>query len=325
MRFLLSRLLRASLLMVGVSVLCFLFMQMAHGNFFDEMKLNPQISPETIASLRAHYGLDRPVIVRYKRWAVSVLQGDLGYSLAYNVPVAPLLWKRAQHTLILTSAAAVLTWIIAVPLGVCTASRRGRPADKFVGSAIGLLISVPEIVMALALLAIVVRWRLLPVGGMRSLGSEEFTGWLRFRDLITHMLLPITILLLGGVPVVERHVRASVVEALNTSYIRAARGMGISPARILVRHALPLAANSAISLFGLSVAGLIGGSLLVEAITGWPGLGPLLLEATLSRDLYVVIGTVLLSAGFLVAGNLISDVLLLIADPRVGAGETSAQ
>jgi peptide/nickel transport system permease protein len=324
MRYLAARLLRALLLLVGVSLLCFLFTQMAPGSFFDEMRLNPQVSPETIASLRTQYGLDQPLPVRYARWSMSVIHGDFGYSIAYNAPVAPLLWTRARHTLLLTFTATLLTWIIGVPIGVYTASSRGRPLDRVVGIANSFLISVPEIVIALALLAIAVRWRVVPVGGMMSLAADDLSAWGKLRDLMAHMLLPTLILLLGGIPVVERHIRASVAEALQTSYVQAARGLGIGRARILFRHALPLAANPAITLFGLSLAGLLGGSLLVETITGWPGLGPLILEATFSRDLYVVIGAVMLSAAFLVAGNLVADLLLLICDPRIHAGEPDA-
>ena len=324
MKYIAGRLLRTTLLLLGVSALCFLFMQIAPGSFFDEMRLNPQISPETIANLRSHYGLDKPFIVRYGRWMISVFEGNFGYSIAYNAPVAPLLWERAKHTLLLTSLAMLLAWCIGVPIGIYTAASRGRPFDKFVGTANSLLISVPEMVIALALLAIAVRWRITPVGGMMSLGWEDLPFWEKLRDLGLHLVLPTSILVLGCVPIIERHIRAGVVEALETPAIRFARGMGIGRTRLLFRHVLPLAANAAITLFGLSLAGLLGGSLLVEVITGWPGLGPLILDATLSRDLYLVIGAVMLSTVFLLAGNLIADLLLFAADPRIRAGEPHA-
>src|ERR1700757_2285705 len=132
MKFLLRRLIRALLLMIGVSVLCFLFTEMAPGSFFDEMRLNPQISPETISTLRAHYGLDQPLLVRYGRWLAAVVRGDLGFSIAYNGAVAPLLWDRAKNTLLLTTTAMWITWLIAVPVGVWTAAWRGRWLDRFV-------------------------------------------------------------------------------------------------------------------------------------------------------------------------------------------------
>ncbi len=320
----LQRLLRSVLLLFGVSLLCFLFTEMAPGSFFDEMRLNPQISPETISTLRARYGLDRPLVIRYSRWIASSIQGDFGYSIAYNAPVAPLLWTRAKNTLLLTVTATLLTWLLGVPLGLWTASARGKLADRLVTPASALLLSVPEIVLAVGLLALAVRWRFVPVGGMVSLGFEDLSPSEKFHDIAAHMLLPVSILVMGGVAVVERHVRASVLEVLDTPYIQAARGLGIGRLRLLFRHVLPVAANPAISLFGFSIATLLGGSLVVEVVTGWPGLGPLILDATLSRDLYVVIGAVLLSAVFMIAGNLIADLLLLAADPRIRAGESGA-
>jgi peptide/nickel transport system permease protein len=318
----LKRLLRSVLLLFGVSVLCFLFTEMAPGSFFDEMRLNPQVSPETISNLRARYGLDRPLVVRYCRWIRLAIRGDLGYSIAYNAPVAPLLWTRARNTLLLTTTATFLTWLLGVPLGLWTASARGKLVDKLMTPSSSLLLSVPEIVLAIGILALAVRWRFLPVGGMMSLGFEDFSVGEKLHDLAVHSLLPVAILVLGGVAVVERHVRASVVEVLETPYIRAARGLGVGPVRLLFRHVLPVAANPAISLFGFSIAALLGGSLVVEVVTGWPGLGPLILDATLSRDLYLVIGAVLFSAVFMIAGNLVSDFLLLTSDPRIRAGES---
>ncbi len=324
MRYLGRRLLRAGLLLVGVSALCFLFTEMAPGSFFDEMRLNPQISPETIAALRARYGLDQPLPVRYVRWMAAVVRGDFGYSIAYNTPVAPLLWARAKNTLLLTTTATFLTWLIAVPLGVLTAASRGRWLDKIslVGSS--LLISIPELVIAIALLALAVRTRVVPVGGMKSLGFDELSTWGQFQDVAQRMLLPASVLVLASIAVVERHVRASVLEVLRAPYIQAARGLGIGRTRLLFRHVLPVAANPAISLFGFSLAALLSGSLLVEVVTGWPGLGPLILDATLSRDLYLVIGGVMLSAVFMVAGNFVADLWLLASDPRIRAGESDA-
>jgi peptide/nickel transport system permease protein len=321
MKYLVQRALRAVLLLFGVSVLCFVFTEITPGSFFDEMRLNPQISPETISALRTHYGLDRPAAVRYVRWMASVMRGDFGYSLAYNTPVSQLLWARAKNTLLLTSVATLLTWVIGLPLGIWTASSRGRFLDRLVGTGSSFLISIPEIVIAIVLLALAVRWRVVPVGGMMSLGSEDLSGWEKIRDISLHMLLPVSMLVLGSVAIVERHVRASVLEVLEAPCIHAARGLGIGRTRLLFRYVLPLAANPAISLFGFSLAGLLGGSLLVEVVAGWPGLGPLILDATLSRDLYVVIGAVMFSAVFMVAGNFIADGLLLVCDPRIRAGE----
>jgi len=319
------RLIRAAFLLVGVSILCFLFTEMAPGSFFDEMRLNPQISPETISSLRARYGLDQPLVVRYGRWLRSALHADFGYSIAYNAPVAPLLWSRAKNTLLLATTGMLMTWLISIPLGVWAAARSGRMLDKSVRVASSLLVSIPEVVIAVALLAIVVRWRVLPVGGMTSMDNEGLSQWARLQEIASRMLLPTIILALGESAIIVRHLRASVLEVLDTPFVQAARGLGIGRTRLLFRHVLPVAASPAISLLGFSLAGLLSGSLLVEVICGWPGLGPLILDATLSRDFYLVIGGIMLSALFMVGGNLVADIMLLACDPRIRTGALDAR
>jgi peptide/nickel transport system permease protein len=325
MSYLGRRLIRAAFLLVGVSILCFLFTEMAPGSFFDEMRLNPQISPETISSLRSRYGLDQPLVVRYGRWLRSALHADFGYSIAYNAPVAPLLWSRAKNTLLLATTGMLLTWVISIPLGVWAAARSGRMLDKSVRVASSLLVSIPEVVIAVALLAILVRWRVLPVGGMTSMDNEGLSQWARLPEIASRMLLPTIILTLGESAIIVRHLRASVLEVLDTPFVQAARGLGIGRTRLLFRHVLPVAASPAISLLGFSLAGLLSGSLLVEVICGWPGLGPLILDATLSRDFYLVIGGIMLSALFMVGGNLVADIMLLACDPRIRTGALDAR
>src|SRR5258707_1302308 len=130
MRYFLRRLLQAAFLLIGVSILAFLFSSLAPGNYFDEMRLNPQISPETVAALRAQYELDRPIAVRYANWVNSVAHGEMGFSFAYNSPVAPLLWVRARNTLVLTLTATILAWALALPLGIWSAVTLGRVPDR---------------------------------------------------------------------------------------------------------------------------------------------------------------------------------------------------
>jgi peptide/nickel transport system permease protein len=255
--------------------------------------------------------------VRYVRWVKSVFRGEWGYSFAYNQPVRSLLMVRARNTLLLTTLAMALAWLIAVPIGVWIASRRGRWDDQLASASTSLLLSVPELVLALGLLYLVIRTHALPVGGMVSTGFDRLGSWEKVRDLAAHLIVPVTTLVLASLPILIRHVRASMMEVLQAPFIQAARGHGIGRSRLLFCYALPAAANPLISLFGLSVAGLLSGSLLVEVITGWPGLGPLLLEACFSRDIYVVIGVVMASTMFMILGSLLADVMLLVADPRI--------
>jgi peptide/nickel transport system permease protein len=317
MKYLERRLIHGLLLLIGVSVLCFAFSALAPGNFFDDMKLNPQISPATVASLRSEYGIDQPLPLRYGRWVKSVLRGEWGYSFAYNCPVRSLLWVRARNTLFLALPATFLAWLIAVPLGVWTASRRGRWDDRLGLAATSLLLSVPELVIALVLLYWVVRTHVLPTGGMVSVRFDGLGVQKKLIDLSAHLAVPATTLVLASLPLLVRHIRASVIEVLQAPFVHAARAHGIGGARLLFRYALPAAANPLTSLFGLSVGALLSGSLLVEVITGWPGLGPLLLEAAMARDIYVVVGAVMASTFFMIAGSIVADILLVVADPRI--------
>jgi peptide/nickel transport system permease protein len=317
MKYLERRVIHGILLLIGVSVLCFLFSDLAPGNFFDEMKLNPQISSDTVAALRSQYGLDKPLPVRYVHWVQSVLRGEWGYSFAYNSSVRSLLVARARNTLLLTTLATVFSWLIALPLGIWISNHPGRWDDRVSMAGTSLLLSMPELVVALCLLYFAIRTHALPVGGMSSVGFDDLGLYEKGRDLARHLVVPVTTLVLASLPILVRHVRASMIEVLNSPFIHAARGHGIGRARLLMRYALPMASNPLISLFGLSVAGLLSGSLMVEVITGWPGLGPLLLEASMSRDLFVVVGVVMASTLFMVFGSLLADVMLVIVDPRI--------
>jgi len=317
MRYVWRRCLHCLLLLIGASFLCFLFSTLAPGNFFDDMKLNPQISATTVAALRIQYGIDQPMPVRYLRWMSSVVRGEWGYSFAYNCPVRSLLLVRARNTLLLTVLSMILAWTIAVPVGVWSAYRSGHWEDRAGQAGVSVLLSVPELVLALLLLLVAVRTHLFPAGGMVSVDFDSLTPTAKALDVVKHLFAPLTTLVLASLPVLIRHVRASMIEVLQSPFIQATRAHGIGQIRLLLRFALPAAANPLASLLGLSVAGLLSGSLLVEVISGWPGLGPLLLEASLDRDVYVVMGTVMASTIFMIAGSILADLLLVAADPRV--------
>lgn len=317
MRYFSHRLLHALFLLVGVSLLSFLFTELAPGDYLAEMRLNPQISPQTLAGLRSQYGLDQPLPMRYAAWLKSVVQGEFGFSFAYNTPVAPLMWVRARNTLLLATIATALAWLLAIPLGVWSASKPGRFADRVTSAGTTGLLAVPDVLLALAFLLFAVRTRFFPTGGMISVNFAELDWWGKLADVSTHLVLPVTVLVLATLPTLVRHVRAAMIEVLKAPFMQAARAHGIKRQRLLFMHALPAALNPLIALFGFSIAGLLSGSLLVEVVMSWPGLGPLLVEAILSRDVYVVIGSVVFSTMFLVAGMLISDVLLFAADPRI--------
>ena len=323
MRYFLRRTMQAAFLLIGASILTFLFSTLAPGNYFDEMRLNPQISPETVAALQAQYQLDRPLPVRYARWVNSLLHGEMGFSFVYNSPVAPLLLVRARNTLLVAVTATLIAWGLALPLGIWSAATPGHLPDRALSWVTATLLVIPDLVLALGLLILAVRSVWFPTGGMLSVGFESLSPVQKLRNLLWHMELPVLALVLSALPILVRHVRSAVAEVLEAPFLRVAASHGIPRRILLFRYALRAAANPLLSLFGFSIGALLSGSLLVEVVMSWPGLGPLLLEAILARDLYVVIGSVLCSTIFLVAGNFLADVLIYWADPRIRTGATA--
>jgi len=297
-KFLALRLLHGLILLGVISFLSFVLSQMAGGDFYSEMRNDPRVSPATIAGLRREAGLDRPLLMRYGQWIHSSLGGDFGYSLAYRSPVAPLLGERVQATLLLTGTATLLAWLIALPLGIWNASHRGTWPGSAARSLTAIWLAVPDLLLALTLLALAAQTGWFPVGG-------------------NHLALPAAVLVLGLAPALVRHVSASLGEAMDSPFALSARAQGIPRRRRLYRHLLPAAMNPLVSLFGFSVGTLLSASLLVEVVTGWPGLGPLFVEAIMARDFAIVLAVVMLSAIFLLAGNLLADLLLYRLDPRI--------
>jgi len=317
MRYVGRRLVHAILLLLAVSFFSFALLQLAPGDFFDAMRLNPQISQHTVESIRSEYGLDRALPIRYARWLRSMSKGDLGYSLASNSAVAPLLRVRARNTLLLSGTATLLAWLLALPVGVWSAAKRGGWIDRIGNVATSAILTVPDLLLFLALLLLAVRTGWFPAGGMVSPGIDEMNFWARAKDIGFHLVLPAFGLAMVMLPVLVRHVRSAMIETLESPFIRAARGHGIPQARLLFRYAVPAASNPLISLLGFSVATMLSTSMLAEIVLSWPGLGPLLVESIFSRDVYVVVAVVMLSSVFLVMGNLLADLLLFASDPRI--------
>jgi len=316
MRFLARRILHSIFLLLGISLLSFTFLQLAPGNFFDDMRLNPQISSDTLARLQKQYGLSRPFAGRYLSWVESGAKGDWGISFAYNVPVAPLIWSRARNTVLLSASAMLLSWMIALPIGILSAGTRYRWFDHAISATTSFLLVIPDLLLALGFLWLALRTHWFPAGGMESVKLSSADAG-SFKDIALHLIAPLSVLVIGSLPVLFLHIRAAIIEAQQEPYIRSAQSHGISSMRILFRHALPSAAAPLTSLFGFSLASLLSASLLVEVVMNWPGLGPLLLEAILARDVYVVIGSVMFSALFLIGGMLVADFLLFAIDPRI--------
>jgi peptide/nickel transport system permease protein len=267
--------------------------------------------------MRRQAGLQRPFLVRYGLWAASAARGNFGYSLAYHGPVAMLLGERIGATLLLTGTATFGAWLLAIPLGIWSATRRRGWADAFSQVLFAILLSVPDVLLAIAVLALAVETGWFPPGGMASPNVATMTGGQRLRDLLHHLALPAGVLAAGMLPILARHARSSMLEAMDAPFALAARAHGIPSRRRLFRHLLPVAANPLVGLLGLSLGTLLSGSLLIEVVMGWPGLGPLLVDSIMARDIAVVVGVLLLSAAFLIGGSIVADLLLYRLDPRI--------
>jgi peptide/nickel transport system permease protein len=304
-RFLLRRLGLGVMQIAGVSVLAFALMELAPGDYLDDLRLNPQIPAETVERWRVQFGLDQNVQTRYLRWAGSVIRGDFGESLAYATPVRVVIGERVGRTIQLSSCALLFAWSAAIPLGVWCAAYPGGWGDRIAGSVASILIVLPDVVLGLLVLLLALLLNLGPLNGR---------------------LLPAALALAAiSFPAVFRHARSAVTGTLALPFVDHLRACGLGEKRILFRQVLPAALNPLISLFGLSLAGLTSSSLVIEVTLGWPGLGALLLESILARDAAVVLAAVLISSLLLLGGNLAADVLLYVADPRIRWGREGSK
>jgi peptide/nickel transport system permease protein len=295
--FLLRRICQGMLQILGVSVLAFALLELAPGDYLDDMRVNPQISQAAMDRWRQQFGMDQGPVTRYFRWSSSFLRGEFGQSMAYGIPVSDLVWDRVWNTMRLSGTALLLCWLAAVPLGVvCGAYRRGW-VDRAAGGLASVFLSLPDLLVGLIVLGVAVRWGIGPLSGK--------------------LLPPALALACVSFPAVFRHTRSSVQQVLRMPFIDHLRACGVSEHRIVFVHSIRAAANPMISLLGLSLAALTSSSLVIEVTMSWPGLGPLLLEAILARDVAVVLAAVLLSSALLLIGNIVADLLLFAADPRI--------
>ncbi len=310
--FVLRRLAATALTLVAVSALSFLLISVAPGNFFDDMRLSPQMTEEMAASLRAQYGLDQGFVERYSTWCRSARAGEFGVSMAYGMPASEVLIPRLKYTLLLGGVSIVAAWLAAIPFGFLAAVRRGGWVDRCVQVLTATALALPEILFGTLLLLVASRY-----GWLRSdvVFLKDASAW----ELLRRMVLPGLVLAFAAFPVIVRHLRSALIEAAQSPFVRVARSAGIRGRRLWLGQILPAAANPIITLAGLSAAGLIGGSVIAETLFSWPGAGPLFIEAIVARDVHIVLDLALASAALLAATNFLSEVCLYIADPRLRA------
>ena len=316
-KFVLKRFLIAIPLLFVISFIAFCIIQLAPGNYFDRMRLNPQISPETLKQEEAKYHLDKPVVIQYFYWVKNLAQLDLGYSFVNKSSVKKVIASRLFNTLILSLAALLFMWLFALPLGIFCAVRPNTVSDRFFSFLAFVGLSIPNFFLALLLLYMVSSFGILPVGGMKSASYETLTAFEKFWDLVKHLIIPTLVIGTSAMAGMQRITRGHMLEVLRSQYILTARAKGLSEKRVVYVHALRNAINPLITLFGFQLSGLFSGAALTEIICGWPGLGSLMLEATRSQDLFLVMGSIFMAGAMLIIGNLIADILLAWSDPRI--------
>ncbi len=316
-QFVLKRLLHLLPILLGVSLLTFLLMSMTPGDYYTALENNPQITPQKLADLRAKWHLDQPWYVQYVHWLKNALQGDLGYSMAYKVAATELIGSRLWNTFLLSFVATVITWAVAVPLGIWAAVKKDSWVDRCCAGIAFLGLSIPEVLLALLALLFAYATGWFPVGGAQSPLHDTLTGWEQFRDRCHHLILPAVVLAASSLAGIMRQMRSNLLDTLRAEYVTAARARGLSEGWVVYKHALRNAINPLLTIFGYSLAGLLSGAFIVENIMAWPGLGRLTLEALNAKDYPLVVATVVMATGLLVAGNFIADILLAWSDPRI--------
>ena len=313
------RLLAAVPLLLAATFLTQALLVAGPGNYFDSLAAGGQIAPQRLAQLKRQVGLDsEEITVRYGRWVRGVLRGDWGHSFRYQTPVWGLIRERLGNTLLLTGAALLLAWGLAIPLGVLAAARAGGGVDRALGLLASCLLAMPTALVSLLAVWLAARTGWFPTGGVHDpVRWEEFSGLERFGDRLRHLFLPAVTLCLPGLAQYLGQIRSEMIETLGRDHIRTARAKGLDERRVLFRHALPGSLNPAATLFGFSLAQLLTGAVLTEQIFAWPGLGRLSVEALLAKDEPLVMASVTLVTLMLLAGNLIADLLHARLDPRL--------
>jgi peptide/nickel transport system permease protein len=305
-------------ILLGISLLSFFVIQLAPGNFLTVMKADPQVSKERIAEMERKFGLDEPWPVQYALWLKNiVLHFDFGYSFANKRPVGELIGERLRNTLYLSLTAMVIAYGLAIPLGVISAVRQYSWIDKSSSFLAFLGLSIPEVFFALLMILVAAKTGWFPIGGMESLDYDTLSVWGKIGDRLRHLALPA--LVLGTVPMAGRmrQMRGNLLDVLRMDYVTTARAKGLAERTVIFRHAVRNAINPLITLFGFTLARLLSGAFLVEVVMSWPGLGRLTIDALFARDLYLVMGSVMMASTMLILANLVADILLSLTDPRI--------
>lgn len=320
-RFIARRLLAAPLLLLAVLTFVFILVEAAPGDPADAIIGERAVSPEIRARLAATWGGDRSATERYLGWIGGALTGDLGWSLARGRPVSEVLGRTLPATLALTGLALTIHLAAGLALGLAVVFGRNRWPDRF-ASGVGLaLYAMPPFWLGLvAILAFSYAVPLFPPAGTRTIGSEGWPLGARLLDLARHAVLPALVLGVGSAAALARHVRSGLIDAASEAFVRSARARGAGSRRALIAHGLRAAIVPAIQLTGIALPGLVSGSLAVEVVFGWPGMGRLAWDAATAEDVPVVLAATFVAGALVVTGSLLADLGAALVDPRIRLG-----
>ncbi len=324
-----NRIVWASLMMAAISVVAFTLIQLPPGDFVDSYVNHKQqggviMTREEVAEMRHILGLDRPMYVQYFDWVGGVVQGDFGFSWEYRRPVSEIIGERLPLTLILAFTTLLFTYLTAIPIGIYSAVRQYSVGDHAftVLGYIGL--ATPNFMFALILLYFGHVYFGTSVGGLFSAEFETAPwSWARIVDLLAHLWVPVVVLGTAGTAFQIRTMRATLLDELNMLYVTAARASGMSEFRLLIKYPVRMAINPIVSTIGWELTNIISGAPIVGIVLSLPDTGPLFVDALLNSDLYLAGALILIYCALVIIGTLISDLLLIVLDPRIRMGDTA--
>ena len=315
MKLFIKKLLYLIIMLFIISLISFLAINAAPNSFFASGELNPNITPESIEQLKAVYGLDKPLYVQFFSWVSSILQLDFGISFASGEMVKDEILNRMPITLILNIVSMVLIFIISLYFGIKSALNKNSFFDKFTGQLSLLSFSMPSFYLALLLVLIfAIKFEVLPIAGLHSVAKDGSLNY--YLDYAWHLILPIFIIVFGGIGSLILYIRSLTIEILKSDYIFFAKARGLSQKQILRYYILPNLYPPVITLLGLSLPGIIGGSVVLETIFSIDGMGLLFYQSALSHDYPVIMGILIIGAFLTLIGNMIADLVLLKLNPN---------
>lgn len=316
--YILKRIFQSLPIIILVTIISFFLIRLSPIDPLAELKLNPAVSKQTVESEVKRLGLDKPIPVQYFYWAKNFVKGDMGTTTT-GEKVSNKIKERVLNTLLLSLNVIFWTWLIGIPIGIIAALNYRSAFDRMLTALSSAGMAIPSFFFAVLLLIFAQKTGWFPIGGLTSANFYNLNGWEKFLDIMHHLFLPTFVLTTLSLAGLSRQMRANLLDTLDSDYVKYAISKGISRKKVILKHALRNAVNPLITMLGFEFAGLLSGAALTEYVFQYPGLGRLILEAVMKSDINLVMAGLVIGSLMLVIGNVISDILLRIVDPRVRA------